>query len=89
MYDKKSVRILSSFIDSGEAGTIALCIEIENSVMILDDMKARKLAKKLEMKFTGTIGVLIKAKKLGIFDDFTVVINRLKEVLPKNRPKST
>ena len=77
--DKKSVRILSSFVDPGEASTIALCIEIENSIMILDDMKARKLAKKLDLKFTGTIGVLVKAGKLGIIDDFTVVISRLKE----------
>lgn len=79
VYDKKSVRILSSFVDLGEASTIALCIEIENSIMILDDMKARKLAKKLDMKFTGTIGVLIKAGELGIIDDCMIVISRLKE----------
>ncbi len=79
VYDKKSVRILSSFVDLGEASTIALCIEIENSIMILDDMKARKLAKKLDMKFTGTIGVLIKARELGIIDDCMIVISRLKE----------
>jgi len=79
VYDKKSVRILSSFVDPGEASTIALCIEIENSIMILDDMKARKLAKKLDMKFTGTIGVLIKARKLGIIDDCMIVISKLKK----------
>ena len=77
--DKKSVRILSSFVDPGEASTIALCIELENSIMIFDDMKARKLAKKLDMKFTGTIGVIIKAGKLGIINDCVIVISRLKE----------
>jgi predicted nucleic acid-binding protein len=33
--------------------------------MILDDLKARKLAQSLDLKFTGTIGVLIKAKQQG------------------------
>lgn len=47
--------------------------------MILDDLKARKLAKKLDMKFTGTIGIFMKAKALGIIDDMSIVIEKLRE----------
>jgi len=35
----------------------------ENNVMILDDLKARKLANNLNLKFTGLLGILLKAKQ--------------------------
>jgi len=64
--DMKALRILQSSVDLGEASTIALAMERGGeATMILDDLKARKLAQSLEMEFTGTIGVLIKAKQLG------------------------
>lgn len=77
--DKKSLKILSSIVDPGEASTIALCTEKEGSIMILDDLKARKLSKKLDMKFTGTIGLLMKAKFLGIIEDMNIVIKKLRQ----------
>ena len=64
--DRKALRILQSNVDLGEASTIALAMEREGATMILDDLKARRLALSLEMKFTGTIGVLIKAKRQGL-----------------------
>jgi len=64
--DAKALRILQSSVDLGEASTIALAMERGGDVtMILDDLKARKLAQSLDLKFTGTIGVLIKAKQQG------------------------
>lgn len=64
--DGKALRILRSSVDLGEASTIALAMERGgDATMILDDLKARKLARSLELRFTGTIGVLIKAKQLG------------------------
>jgi predicted nucleic acid-binding protein len=54
-------------IDKGEASAIALAIEKENCLLILDDYKARKLASKLELQYTGSLGVLLKAKQSGSF----------------------
>ena len=62
--DRKIIKILSSVVDPGEASTIALNSEKADAVMILDDLKARKLAKSLDMRFTGTIGVIVKAKAI-------------------------
>jgi predicted nucleic acid-binding protein len=76
--DRKSLKIISSFVDTGEASTIALSIEKTNAVMILDDLKARKLAKSLDLKFTGTIGLIVKAKNNGIIKDVSDVVNKLK-----------
>ena len=44
--------------------------------MILDDNKARKLAKCLGLKITGTLGIINRAKELGI-------INKIKPLLDK------
>lgn len=50
-------------VDAGEASAIALAQEIPNALHIVDDFKGRKLADELNIKFTGTIGVLIAAKQ--------------------------
>ena len=61
--NKTYLRILSGIVDEGEASAIALYFEIKNSTLILDDMKARNLAKDLGIKYTGLMGVLVKAKQ--------------------------
>ena len=58
-------QILEIQIDKGEASAIALALEIPNCILILDDLKARKIATHLGLTITGTIGVLIKGKLQG------------------------
>lgn len=53
-------------VDNGEASAIALAMEIDSPLLILDDLKGRKLAAQLNLRFTGTLGVLILAKQKGI-----------------------
>jgi hypothetical protein len=53
-------------IDKGEASAIAVALESPGCTLILDDYKARKIAEKLVIDITGTIGVIIKAKLTGI-----------------------
>lgn len=55
----------SEKVDKGEASAIALAFELPNPMLILDDLKGRKLAAQLNLKFTGTLGVLILAKQQG------------------------
>lgn len=64
--DKYRQKILELQIDKGEASAIALALEIPDSIIILDDQKARKVAEKLGLEITGTIGLIIKAKLRGI-----------------------
>ena len=59
---------LSLQVDKGEASAIALALEIPDSLLIVDDMKARRLARTLHLQLTGTLGVIIKAKQMGIID---------------------
>lgn len=76
--DKNYMNILNNLIDLGEASTVALSLETANSLMILDDQKARKVAKTLELNFTGLLGVVLRAKERKIIDSVQEVINKLK-----------
>lgn len=78
--DGSRARLLGLHIDKGEASALALAIEIPDSTVILDDLKARKLATRLEIRHTGTIGVIVKAKLLGHIPSIRPVLARLNEV---------
>lgn len=66
-------------IDKGEASIIALALETKNSLLILDDFKARKLAAKLQLQFTGTLGVFLKAKETGIIQSVRPVLEKIQQ----------
>lgn len=75
--DDKYFSFLETQVDQGEASAIALAVEIDHTILLLDDLKARKLAKKLNLKFTGTLGVIHKAKQLGIINEIKPLIDKL------------
>src|ERR1035437_1346548 len=64
--DKYRQRILEMQIDKGESSAITLALETSDCTLILDDYKARRMAEQLHLSYTGTIGVIIKAKLLGL-----------------------
>ena len=41
-------------LDKGEASAIALALDIENSILIIDDLKGRKIVEKLGLNFIGS-----------------------------------
>lgn len=75
--DKKYQKFLETQIDRGEASSIAVAMEIEESLLLLDDLKARKLAKKLNLKFTGALGVISKAKQKGVITEVKPLLDKL------------
>jgi len=77
--DKYRQTILELQIDKGESSAIALALETPDSVVILDDYKARKIAERLGVTFTGTIGVIIKAKLNGTIPSIKPIIEKIKQ----------
>ncbi len=65
-------------IDKGEASAIALALEITDSILIIDDYKARRVAEKLGLTITGTIGVIVKAKLQGIIPSIKPYLDKIK-----------
>jgi predicted nucleic acid-binding protein len=66
-------------LGKGEADVIALSSQTGLKV-IIDDSKARRVAENMGLKVTGTIGVLIKAEKLGLIEN---AYNKAKELREK------
>jgi predicted nucleic acid-binding protein len=77
--DLNLVRVLNGYLDIGEASALALGMENPDSILILDDLKGRKEAQKLNLRFTGTLGVLIKAKKGNHITDVAIYFAALQE----------
>ena len=76
--DLKYQEFLTTQIDLGEASAIALATEKADPLLLLDDLKARRLAIKLNMKVTGTLGVISKAKQMGIIERIKPIIEKLR-----------
>ena len=77
--DKYRQQLLEMQIDKGESSAIALALETPDSTIILDDYKARKIADQLGLVFTGTIGVIIKAKLNGIILSIKPLLEKIKQ----------
>ena len=71
--------ILELQIDKGEASAIALAIEMEDATIVLDDYKARKVAEKLGLDITGSLGVIVKAKLRGLITSVKPILAKIKQ----------
>ena len=70
---------LATQLDAGESSAIALGLEIPGSTAILDDYKARQVADRLGVQLTGTLGMLIKATKMGVVPALRPLLDRIRE----------
>lgn len=78
--NRNYLKILANLVDLGEASTIALSLENPQHTMILDDLKARKLAKNMGLPFTGLLGIIAKAKQENIIPSAEKVLKKLIKV---------
>ncbi|QDZ40727.1 DUF3368 domain-containing protein [Euhalothece natronophila Z-M001] len=77
--NQEQQKFLEGELDTGEASSIALAMEYPDSLMILDDLKARKVARKFNLVFTGTLGVISKARAEGYLNELKPIIDQILE----------
>lgn len=77
--DKSKQQLLELQIDKGESSAIALAIEIPDSIIILDDSKARRIANQLGLSYTGTLGVIVRAKLRGLIPSIKPLVAKIKQ----------
>jgi len=71
------VTLLRTDLDKGESEAIALCVEEQADVILLDERKARKKAASLDLNVLGTVGIFIWAKRTGLIDSLRQQLNIL------------
>jgi len=76
--DKKAVKYFLD-LDSGEAEAIVLAVELKADLIVIDEKLGRFHAKHADLKVTGTIGILLKAKTAGLIDELKPLLNELLE----------
>ena len=71
---------LSTDFGPGETEVLALALEESDSLVIIDEKLARKIARLRDLRVTGTAGVLLKAKQEGHILAVKPFIDRLQEI---------
>ena len=75
--DNHYQQILEMELDKGEASAIALSLEIDNAILIIDDYKGRRVAEKLSLKYSGTFGLILRSKQEGIVSSIRPILNKI------------
>jgi len=65
-------------VDQGEAEALALAQEYPTSLLVIDDLRARRVATELGMRFMGTLGILNLAKNAGLLSSLGAEIDKLR-----------
>ena len=72
-------RILEKTLGGGESEAIALSLEVNADLLIVDDFAARKLAQELGIIITGVIGILLEAKKRKLIPEVKSFLDKMRK----------
>lgn len=73
-------RALKTQIDEGESEAITLAVELGDIFIVIDAKKAIRIARQMDLKIIGTVGLLLRAKKQGIIPEIKSTLDALYEV---------
>jgi predicted nucleic acid-binding protein len=65
---------LVNILDVGEASVISLAAELDDALLIIDESKGRKVAIQMDLVITGTLGILVTAKRKGVISEVNPVL---------------
>ncbi len=68
---------LNLILDGSEASMIALALETDDSFLIIDEKKGRRIAQELGLKVIGTLGVILRAKEKGLLNSIGELLEKL------------
>ena len=75
-----AVLTLAAGLGVGEREVLALALEIEDPLVVLDDSLARRFAQRLSLRLTGTLGLLLKAKQRRRIESVKPYLDRLESL---------
>ncbi len=72
------VRRLRTNLDPGESEAIALAVEVDADLILIDEARGRAVAVTLGLEPRGALGILVRAKAAGIIPAVAPLIVRLR-----------
>ncbi|MBI4686416.1 MAG: DUF3368 domain-containing protein [Nitrospirae bacterium] len=74
------IKLLMTDLNLGKGESEVIALSKDTGVrIIIDDLKARKIAETLGLNITGTIGILLKAEQLGLIENAYAKAGELKD----------
>ena len=72
------LRLLKRDLDDGEAEAITLAVQRQAALLLVDELGARRIAELYRVRKTGTVGLLIRAKREGRIESLRVELDKLR-----------
>ena len=72
--------VLATTLGDGEREALALAVETPNSLLIMDDGRARRIGRLLGLTMTGTVGSLARAKREDLIPKLTKMLDQLEHL---------
>jgi uncharacterized protein len=79
---------LVSNLGAGETEVLMLALEMREAVAVLDDALARETAEALDLRLTGTLGLLLDAKKAGLVPALRPLLDELQSLRFRLAPRT-
>ena len=77
--NRQLVEALRFFLDLGEAETIALALELQGDLVLLDEQAGRHAAQYFQLRVIGVVGLLVRAKQLGFVTEVRTQLDALRQ----------
>ena len=77
--DRLAVDLLLDEMDLGEVETIVLAVEMKADWVLMDERKGRRKLTQLSIPKIGTLGILLRAKELGMIQNLEKEIAELQK----------
>jgi predicted nucleic acid-binding protein len=68
VHNQDLIAVLLRDLDRGEAETLALAIELDADLVLMDERDGRRFAQRLGLRPVGVVGILLEAKKAGLLN---------------------
>ena len=72
-----ALKVLESNLEAGEGEAICLYEEADADLLVIDDLEGRRVAERLGINITGTLGVLLLAKREKFIDKVKPLLDEI------------